>query len=95
MEEGERERREGGRGVKEKQNALPFLNEAEGYERAEATNEERRNAATNAAAPVVQTAHTGRPTDGRTDEQNGWTDIGDRRTIGTVRRSELIGATRY
>lgn len=78
-------------GVKEKQNALPFLNEAEGYERAEATSEER-----NAATDEPCKRHTDdRPTDGRTDEQNGWTDIGDRRTIGTVRRSELIGATRY
>lgn len=46
--------------VKEKQNALAFLNEAEGYERAEATNER-----------TVQTATT----NGRSDVRaNGWID---------------------
>lgn len=70
---GEREREEGGRGVKEKQNALPFLNEAEGYERAEATSEER-NAATNAPRRCANGTPADRQTDGRTDRRTEWMD---------------------
>lgn len=71
--------------VKEKQNALAFLNEAEGYERAEATNE--RTVQTNANGNYERTVgRTSERLDRRTDvRMDGW----------TVRRSELIGATRY
>jgi len=65
--------------VKEKQNALAFLNEAEGYERAEATNElckrqprmeERMDGWTDVRMDRRTDGRTDRRTDGQSDVQN-------------------------
>lgn len=68
--------------VKEKQNALAFLNEAEGYERAEATNELcKRQPRMDGRAY----GRTDRRTDGRTDERT------DSPTFRTNWSHEILG----